>query len=134
MSTLRALRRSTPLLRAATRNAQPLLLTTTTRFVVTKPQALTAPPARRPISTTTNLRIALTEAADSKDAVPAKESEPHDAAPSEPTPLTDDEYKECSDRYMESLFEKLEASAEEKGGLEVEFSVCMTLIANSHFR
>jgi len=123
MSTLRALRRSTQLLRAATR-AQPLL-TSTARNV--KPQTLNTSLPRY-LSTTANLRIGLTEASDTKETEPAKESEPHEAPPSEPTPLTDEEYNDRSTMYLDSLFEKLEAAAEEKGGFDVEFAVCVPFL------
>jgi len=55
-----------------------------------------------------------------------KESEPHNIV-KEPTPLTDSEYQEKSDRYFEGLLNRLEEMQEEKGGsMDVEYAVSLS--------
>ena len=43
--------------------------------------------------------------------------------PSEPTPLSDEEYHEQSDRFFETLLAKLEQIQEDRGDWDVEYSV-----------
>jgi len=116
MSTARVVRRSTTSLLRAAR--------TTTRLTAHRTLTIT-PSTTRLFSSAPRLRIGLTEASDDKQNSPAKESEPHEALPTEPTPLTDEEYHERSDMYLDALVAKLEAAAEEKesGGVDVEFAV-----------
>ena len=42
----------------------------------------------------------------------------------QPTEISDDEYHERADHYMEAVNEKAEAIQEERGDVEVEFAVC----------
>lgn len=77
----------------------------------------------RPLSTTASRRIDITEGADSKT---TKKSEPH-WKPTAPTPISDEKYQEQSDHYFERLLEQLEMLQEEKGDMDVEYSVCPTL-------
>lgn len=120
MSTARALRRTTGTLSRLARRPNHIIYTQPTLLQRIVPTAT----ANRFLSTTPALRIGLTEASDNKESEPAKESEPHDAHPTAPTPLSDEEYHERSDMYLESLLLRLEAAAEEgKGGLDVEFAV-----------
>lgn len=44
----------------------------------------------------------------------------------EPSPLTDQEYRECSEHYFNVLLSELERAAEEGSDLEAEYAVCMS--------
>lgn len=56
-----------------------------------------------------------------------KVAEPQTIA-SAPLDLTIEEYNELSDEYLNGLIEKLEEMAEEKEGIDVEYSVCGPLL------
>lgn len=86
------------------------------------PASATTPRTIRSFATTQRLRIDILPDADKPEGE-VKESEPHNIV-KEPTPLTDSEYQEKSDRYFEGLLNRLEEMQEEKGGsLDVEYAV-----------
>lgn len=82
-----------------------------------------ATPARLALRGFHNTSSARIELLDDAAKETPKESEPHDLV-KEPTPLTDEEYHERSDKYFEALLERLEALHEEKGNMDVEYAVC----------
>jgi len=86
------------------------------------PASASAPRTIRSFTTTQRLRIDILPDADKPEGE-VKESEPHNFV-KEPTPLTDSEYQEKSDRYFEGLLNRLEEMQEEKGGsMDVEYAV-----------
>lgn len=78
----------------------------------------------RPLHTTRARCIGLLDSSDQHPSEPKKESEPHAIHPSEPTPLSDEEFHERSDAFFDTLLQKLEAAQEEKRDLDAEYSVC----------
>ena len=86
------------------------------------PTFVNAPRAARSFTTTQRLAIDILPDADKPEGE-VKESEPHNVV-KEPTPLTDSEYQEKSDRYFEGLLNRLEEMQEEKeGSMDVEYAV-----------
>jgi frataxin len=54
---------------------------------------------------------------------PPREAESQEEIPSQKTEITSEEYHLRSDHFLESLLSKLEARQEEKGDIDVEYSV-----------
>lgn len=52
-----------------------------------------------------------------------REAEEHEAVPDQKTEITIDEYHALADAYFDTLIGKLEARQEEKGDIDVEYSV-----------
>jgi frataxin len=59
---------------------------------------------------------------DTSDPAP-REAEEHEPTPQQKTEITNDEYHTLSDAYLDILIGKLEARQEEKGDIDVEYSV-----------
>jgi frataxin len=57
---------------------------------------------------------------------PVREAESQEETPSQKTQITNEEYHFRSDQFLESLLSKLEARQEEKGDIDVEYSVSFT--------
>ncbi|KAE9971045.1 hypothetical protein EG328_000354 [Venturia inaequalis] len=53
---------------------------------------------------------------------PVREAESQEENPSQKTQITNEEYHDRSDQFLESLLSKLEARQEEKGDIDVEYS------------
>ena len=83
--------------------------------------------AVRSLSTSARWSIDILPSSD--DPSKAKDPEPH-AKPSEPTPLSEDEYTQHSDAFFQSLLNRLEAIQEEKGDWDVEYNVSEALHAS----
>lgn len=60
-----------------------------------------------------------------------KESEPHYDI-SEPTPLTNEDYHQKADQFLETVFEQLQAAEETGQFIDVEFSVSRIASSKSH--
>jgi frataxin len=54
---------------------------------------------------------------------PAREAESQEEIPSQKTEITNEEYHVRADQFLESLLSKLEARQEDKGDIDVEYSV-----------
>lgn len=54
---------------------------------------------------------------------PVREAESQEENPSQKTQITNEEYHIRSDQFLESLLSKLEARQEDKGDIDVEYSV-----------
>ena len=52
--------------------------------------------------------------------------------PKAPTELSTEEYNQLADAYLEELVTKLEGEAEKNPAVDVEYSVKMTSLSNSH--
>jgi hypothetical protein len=100
-------------------------LTRLPRATVVRPLLASPVTTHRKFTTTTYRLIDLLPDADKPDHE-VKESEPHDLL-TQATPLTDAEYQEKSDAYIEDLLGKLETMQEEKGNMDVEYSVSLRL-------
>lgn len=121
----------TPIMSSRTPTLLRTLITSSRRPLARLPKS-TAPIAVRPllVSPITTQRTFTTTPYRLIDILPdsdkpdheVKESEPHDVL-TEATPLTDAEYQEKSDAYIEELLGKLETMQEEKGNMDVEYSV-----------
>lgn len=72
----------------------------------------------RPLSYTSHRSIDILD----PSSQPTAASQSEQSKPSEPTPQTSEEYAERSEAFLELLVDKLEALAEAKGDMDVEYS------------
>ncbi|KAI9726831.1 MAG: Mitochondrial chaperone Frataxin [Chrysothrix sp. TS-e1954] len=80
----------------------------------------TVKPSTRQFHATSSSRIDILPTTPS-DASKAKDPEP-DAKPTEPSPLSPEEYTQHSDAFFQDLLNRLEAIQEEKGDWDVEYN------------
>jgi frataxin len=108
-----------PLLTRSYRTAKPYSIA---QQIKTPALLFTVLPAPRTFSNSAIYAAILPDSSDP----PPREAEEHDAAPSQKTEITIDEYHILADGFFETLIAKLEARQEAKGDLDVEYAVCLS--------
>lgn len=66
------------------------------------------------------LRIALT---DDPEKPTHRQAQEQEKTPTDPTPISAEDYQVKTDQYFEKVLEKLEEMQEERGDMDVEYSV-----------